>query len=179
MSNFKIICPTAAELLHTDRWINTHTWRSQFCECAYKDSLGSHSSCIPNMDWELHNDNFSVWGICSSHTRARLAWHHQHIPISPTIFRSISIKLKNKRPTWRHLQFYFTSYVLNMFQTLIYPSSGACDYSVEFTTLVVLFLVRCVLEIRCGWVGATQIPLRPNRTESPTHIGPRTIRPMW
>jgi len=30
-----------------------------------------------------------------------------------------------------HLLFYFTSYVLNMFRTLIYPSSGACDYSVE------------------------------------------------
>ena len=29
------------------------------------------------------------------------------------------------------LQAYFTSYVLNMFRTLIYPSSGACDYSVE------------------------------------------------
>jgi len=27
--------------------------------------------------------------------------------------------------------FYFTSYVLNMFRTIIYPSSGACDYSVE------------------------------------------------
>jgi len=26
---------------------------------------------------------------------------------------------------------YNTSYVLNMFRTLIYPSSGACDYSVE------------------------------------------------
>ena len=25
----------------------------------------------------------------------------------------------------------FTSYVLNIFRTLIYPSSGACDYSVE------------------------------------------------
>ena len=24
-----------------------------------------------------------------------------------------------------------TMYVLNMFRTLIYPSSGACDYSVE------------------------------------------------
>jgi len=29
-----------------------------------------------------------------------------------------------------HFLFYFTSYVLNMFRTLIYPSSGACDYSV-------------------------------------------------
>ena len=39
--------------------------------------------------------------------------------------------LKNKRPTWCHLLFYFISYVLNMFRTLIYPSSGDCDYSVE------------------------------------------------
>jgi len=29
------------------------------------------------------------------------------------------------------LLFYFTSYVLNMFRTLIYPSSGACDCVVE------------------------------------------------
>ena len=35
--------------------------------------------------------------------------------------------LTNERPTWCHLQFYFTYYVLNMFGTLIYPSSGACD----------------------------------------------------
>jgi len=47
--------------------------------------------------------------------------------------------LKNKRRTWCHLLFYFifyfTSYVLNMFRTLIYPSSGACDYSVELPHL--------------------------------------------
>jgi len=40
-------------------------------------------------------------------------------------------EMKNKRPPWCHLLFYFTSYVLNMFRILIYPSSGACDYSVE------------------------------------------------
>ena len=39
--------------------------------------------------------------------------------------------LKNERPTWCHLLFYFTSYVLNMFRTLIYPSSVACDCVVE------------------------------------------------
>jgi len=43
----------------------------------------------------------------------------------------LSRLLKNKRPTWCHLLFYFASYVLNMFRTLIYPSSGACDYAVE------------------------------------------------
>jgi len=41
--------------------------------------------------------------------------------------------LKNKRPTWCHLLFYFTSYVLNMFRTLIYPSSGACDNSAHWS----------------------------------------------
>ena len=30
--------------------------------------------------------------------------------------------LKNKRPIWCHLLFYFTSYMLNMFRTLIYLS---------------------------------------------------------
>ena len=39
--------------------------------------------------------------------------------------------LKNKRPTWWQFLFYFTSYVLNMFRTLTYPSSGAGDYSFE------------------------------------------------
>jgi len=38
---------------------------------------------------------------------------------------------ENKRPTWCHLLFYFNSYTLNMFRVLIYPSSGAYDYSVE------------------------------------------------
>jgi len=45
--------------------------------------------------------------------------------------RALLWELKSKRPIWCHLLFYFTSYVLNMFRTLIYPSSGACDYSVE------------------------------------------------
>jgi len=40
-----------------------------------------------------------------------------------------------------------------------------------------------------GWSGihvagfrlkpATWIPLQPNHTETPTHIEPKTIRPMW
>ena len=43
------------------------------------------------------------------------------------IWAELQKYLKNERPTWCHLPFYFTSYVLNMFRTLIYPSSGACD----------------------------------------------------
>ena len=45
--------------------------------------------------------------------------------------------LKNERPTWCHFLFYFTSYVLNMFWTLIYPSSGACD-----CVAVLLFILQ-------------------------------------
>ena len=45
--------------------------------------------------------------------------------------KSIFTHLKNERPTRCHLLFYFTSYVLNMSRTLIYPSSGACDCVVE------------------------------------------------
>jgi len=52
-----------------------------------------------------------------------------HSIILPTT--ALFLYLKNKGPTWCHLLFYFTSYVLNMFRTFIYPSSGACDYSVE------------------------------------------------
>ena len=86
-----------------------------------------------------------------------------------------------------------------MFRTIIYPSSGVCDYSVELPhwsycswfdvcssfgvaglewypccrllqpaawiplqtnhteTPTVLFLVRCVLEFRCGWVGVVSV----------------------
>ena len=81
--------------------------------------------------------------------------------------------LKNKRPTWCHLLFYFTSYVLNMFRILIYPSSGACDYSVELP-----YWSYCswfdVLEILCGWVGVVSAcntdttPTQPHRNSN-TH----------
>ena len=52
------------------------------------------------------------------------------------------------------LAIYFTSYVLNMFRTLIYLSSGACDCA--------------VLQ------PETRIPLQPSHTETPTHIETRT-----
>jgi len=49
--------------------------------------------------------------------------------------------------------YYFTSYALNMFRTLIYPSSGACDYSVE---------------LQHGYHS------NPTTPETPTHIEQRT-----
>ena len=35
------------------------------------------------------------------------------------------------------IKFYFTSSMLNMFRTLIHPSSGACYFFFSITTLVV------------------------------------------
>jgi len=56
------------------------------------------------------------------------------------------------------LAIYFTSYVLNMFRTLIYPSSGACDCAVELS----------------HW---SRTPLKPSLTKSATH-SKTTKRPM-
>ena len=52
--------------------------------------------------------------------------------------------------------FYFTSSMLDMFQTLIHPSSGVCDFSIVSPHCLV-FLFRCVLEFRCGWVGVVSV----------------------
>jgi len=54
------------------------------------------------------------------------------------------------------VKFYFTSSMLNMFRTLIHPSSGACDYPCSRLKL------------------ATRIPPQPSHTETPTHIETRT-----
>ena len=48
--------------------------------------------------------------------------------------------------------------MLNMFRTLIHPSSGACDFSIVSPQLQ----------------PATRIPPQPNHTETPTHIETRT-----
>jgi len=41
------------------------------------------------------------------------------------------------------LKFYFTS-VLNMFQTLIHPSSGACDFSIVSPHWLCVLVSMCV-----------------------------------
>ena len=50
------------------------------------------------------------------------------------------------------IKFYFTFFMLNMFRTLIHPSSGACDFSIVLP----------------------RIPTQPSHTETPTHIETRT-----
>ena len=82
-----------------------------------------------------HHTNFyfPVFGW-SSHDI--MSWPHiiayySHLLLNKKLLYKFMYLLKNKRPTWCHLLFYFTSYVFNMFRTLIYPSSGACDCAVQ------------------------------------------------
>ena len=49
------------------------------------------------------------------------------------------------------IKFYFASSMLNMFPTLIDPSPGACDFFL-YHHIGCVFLFRCVLEFRCGWL---------------------------
>jgi len=74
------------------------------------------------------------------------------------------------------------SYVLKMFRTLIYPSSGACDYYVAlphwsycswFDVFWSFGMVRLEWYPCCRLKPATQLPLQPNHTETPKHIEPR------
>jgi len=50
--------------------------------------------------------------------------------------------------------FYFTSSMLNMFRTLIHPSSGACDFSIESPRWSCALVWMCVgVSVWLGWCG--------------------------
>ena len=77
------------------------------------------------------------------------------------------------------ITFYFTSSMLNMFRTLIHPSSGAATFLLNHP-IGRVFLFRCVLEFRCGWVGVVSVwqaeaqPIKHHGihtyTRSPDHV---------
>ena len=45
----------------------------------------------------------------------------------------------------RFIKFYFTSSMLNMFRTLIHPSSGACDFSIVSPHWLCVLVSMCVV----------------------------------
>jgi len=51
-------------------------------------------------------------------------------------------------------KFYFTSSMLNMFRTLIHPSSGACDFSIVSPRWSCVLVSMCVgVSVWLGWGG--------------------------
>jgi len=46
------------------------------------------------------------------------------------------------------IKFYFTSSLLNMFRTLIHPSSGACDFSLVSPHWLCVLVSMCVRDTR-------------------------------
>ena len=80
------------------------------------------------------------------------------------------------------IKFYFTSSMLNMFRTLIHPSSGACDFSIvsPHWSCVLVSMCWSFGVVGLGWYPcgslkpATRIPPQPNHTETPTHIETKT-----
>ena len=52
------------------------------------------------------------------------------------------------------IMFYFTSSMLNMFRTLIHPSSGACDFSIVSPHSSCVLVSMCVgVSVWLGWGG--------------------------
>ena len=52
------------------------------------------------------------------------------------------------------IKFYFTSSMLNVFRTLIHPSSGACDFSIESPHWSCVLVSMCVgVSVWLGWGG--------------------------
>jgi len=52
------------------------------------------------------------------------------------------------------IKFYFTSSMLNMFRTLIHPSSGSCDFSIVSPHWSCVLVSMCVgVSVWLGWGG--------------------------
>ena len=68
-------------------------------------------------------------------------------------------------------KFYFTSSVLNMFRTLIHPSSGACDFSIVSPHWLCILVSMCVgVSAEACYTDTTPT----SQIETPTHIETRT-----
>jgi len=66
--------------------------------------------------------------------------------------------MKNKKPTRCHLLFYYISYRLNMFRALLWPSSGARDYDVDYQIgRFDLGLLYNECQVRLGWISVRAV----------------------
>jgi len=108
----------------------------------------------------------------------RIYWLLNIMFIGPCII----VIIENKRPTWCHLLFYFTSNVLNMFRTLIYPSWGACDYSIElphwsYCSWFDVCWRFSVVGLEAEACNTDTTPTQPHRNSNTNRT--KNNRPMW
>ena len=54
------------------------------------------------------------------------------------------------------IKFYFTSLMLNMFRTLIHPSSGACDFSIVSPHIHTAWMLQKIFKL-CNFYGTVRI----------------------
>ena len=55
------------------------------------------------------------------------------------------------------IKFYFTSFMLNMFRTLIHPSSGACDFSIVSPHWLCFLVVSMSVGVSVWLVGVVTV----------------------
>ena len=78
------------------------------------------------------------------------------------------------------IKFYFTSSMLNMFRTLIHPSSGACDFSILSPHWPCVLVSMCVgVSVWLGWYSCSRPKTHTDNTPTshtgtPTRIETRT-----
>jgi len=72
----------------------------------------------------------------------------------------------------KFIKFYFTSSMLNMFRTLIHPSSGACDFFIASLHWLCVLVSMCV-GVSLWLVGVVSL-WQAEACHTPTHIETRT-----
>jgi len=87
----------------------------------------------------------------------------------------------------KFIKYYFTSPMLNMFRTIIHPSSGACDFPIVSPHGLCVLVSMCVgVSVWLGWggirVAGFSLPHGYNHNQphrnSNTHRNKNT-QPMW
>ena len=106
--------------------------------------------------WLRKNGNacqWVTWYILSSNVRVLWLWSSVllHQINSSTLFLKVETTVEELKTNLMSLAIYFTYYALNMFRTLIYPSSGACDCVDELPHLSSCSQFVVCWSFCCGW----------------------------
>ena len=114
------------------------------------------------------------WRFCN---RNEISIPRKHITVFCILDRaSLIVEEQETNLMSLFVKFYFTSSMLNMFRTLIQPSSWACDFSIVSPNWLCVLVSMCVgVSVWLGCASACNTNTIPTSyTETPTHIETRT-----